>query len=87
MPPGPPARRPRRGSKTTEVWSIQIDHYTLTIGLDVALLGLSFPNEQDVAFQALESFRPLQSAQMEEVRRRAATAIEGKEPCWWNPAA
>ena len=61
-------------------------HYTLTIGPDVALLGLSFPNEQDAAFEALGSFRPLTQEQMEETRRRAAQAIEGKGPCWWNPA-
>jgi hypothetical protein len=60
-------------------------HYTLTIGPDVALLGLSFPNEQDAAFEALGSFRPLTQEQMEKTRRRAAQAIEGKGPCWWNP--
>jgi aryl-alcohol dehydrogenase-like predicted oxidoreductase len=61
-------------------------HYTLTIGPDVALLGLSFPNEQDAAFDALGSFRPLTREQMEKTRRRAVQAIEGKGPCWWNPA-
>jgi aryl-alcohol dehydrogenase-like predicted oxidoreductase len=60
-------------------------HYTLTIGPDVALLGLSFPNEQDAAFEALGSFRPLESGQLEDIRRRAVQAIEGKGPCWWNP--
>ena len=62
-------------------------HYTLTIGPDVALLGLSFPHEQDAALQALENFRPLDPAQMEDIRQRAFKAIEGKGPCWWNPAA
>ena len=61
-------------------------HYTLTINPDVALLGLSFPNEQDVAFQALKLFRPLDFAQLEDIRQRALTAIEGKGPCWWNPS-
>jgi hypothetical protein len=61
-------------------------HYTLTIGPDVALLGLSFPNEQDAAFEALGSFRVLTQEQMEKTRRRAAQAIECKGPCWWNPA-
>jgi aryl-alcohol dehydrogenase-like predicted oxidoreductase len=61
-------------------------HYTLTIGPDVALLGLSFPNEQDAAFEALGGFRPLTREQMEKTRRRAVQAIEGKGPCWWNPA-
>jgi aryl-alcohol dehydrogenase-like predicted oxidoreductase len=60
-------------------------HYTLAIGPDVALLGLSFPNEQEAAFEALRSFRPLTVEQMDETRRRAAHAIEGKGPCWWNP--
>jgi aryl-alcohol dehydrogenase-like predicted oxidoreductase len=60
-------------------------HYTLTAGPDVALLGLSFPNEQDAAFEALASFRPLNSQEMSEIRSRAVVAIEGKGPCWWNP--
>ena len=34
-------------------------HYTLTLDPDVALLGLSFPNEQDAAFAAARAFRPL----------------------------
>lgn len=60
-------------------------HYTLTIGPDVALLGLSFTNEQDAVFQALDSFRPLEAGQLEDIRRKAVQAIEGKGPCWWNP--
>jgi 1-deoxyxylulose-5-phosphate synthase len=62
-------------------------HYTLTAGPDVALLGLSFPNEQDAAFEALSTFRPMTAESMEETRWRAAVAIEGKGPCWWNPTA
>jgi aryl-alcohol dehydrogenase-like predicted oxidoreductase len=60
-------------------------HFTLTAGPDVALLGLSFPSEQDAAFEALDSFIPMTPESMEETRRRAAEAIEGKGPCWWNP--
>jgi 1-deoxyxylulose-5-phosphate synthase len=60
-------------------------HYTLTIGPDVALLGLSFPNEQDAAFKALGSFQPLEPRRLDDIRRRANQAIEGKGPCWWNP--
>lgn len=60
-------------------------HYTLTFDPDVTLLGLSFPNEQDVAFRAFEAFRPLEPAQLEEIEKRAAGAIEGKGRCWWNP--
>jgi aryl-alcohol dehydrogenase-like predicted oxidoreductase len=59
--------------------------FTLTCDPDVALLGLSFPNEQDAAFAAAASFTPCTAAEMEEVRGRAASAILGKGPCWWNP--
>ena len=60
-------------------------HYTLTAAPDVALLGLSFPNEQDAVFAALAGFQPLTPEQMAETRRRAAQAIDGKGPCWWDP--
>ena len=60
-------------------------HYTLTLDPDVALLGLSYPNEQDAAFAAVRSFRPLTEGEMEALRRRAAEARSGKGPCWWNP--
>lgn len=61
-------------------------HYTLTAGPDVALLGLSFANEQDQVFEALATYQPLNPQQMEQTRTRAAEAIQGKGPCWWNPA-
>lgn len=61
--------------------------YTLTLDPDVALLGLSFPNEQDAAFAAAAAFEPLTEAELENVRRRAETAIAGKGACWWNPPA
>ena len=60
-------------------------HYTLTLDPDVALLGLSFPNEQDQAFAAAAGFAPLPPARMADVRRRAAQARRDKGPCWWNP--
>lgn len=60
-------------------------HYTLTLDPDVALLGLSFPNEQDAAFEAAGAFAPLSPAAMRSVRARAAAAIEGKGAVWWNP--
>ena len=60
-------------------------HYTLTLDPDVALLGLSYPNEQDAAFAAARAFRPLGEAEMADVRRRAADARREKGPCWWNP--
>ena len=60
-------------------------HYTLTLDPDVTLLGLSFPNEQDAAYAAAQSFKPLSPQQMAELRRRAIEAIQNKGPCWWNP--
>jgi len=60
-------------------------HYTLTLDPDVALLGLSFPNEQDQAFAAAQSFRPLTPEEMAELRTRAVEARQDKGPCWWNP--
>jgi aryl-alcohol dehydrogenase-like predicted oxidoreductase len=62
-------------------------HYTLTLDPDVALLGLSFPNEQDAAYEAAQRFQPLPAAMMQTVRERAAVAMEGKGDCWWNPVA
>lgn len=60
-------------------------NYTLTIDPDVALLGLSFPNEQDAAFSAALNFKQLGPEELSAVGKRAATAISGKGPCWWNP--
>jgi aryl-alcohol dehydrogenase-like predicted oxidoreductase len=60
-------------------------HYTLTLDPDVALLGLSFPNEQDAAFAAAASFTPLDAGQMADIRARAVLARQDKGPCWWNP--
>jgi hypothetical protein len=61
-------------------------HYTLTVDPDVALLGLSYPCEQDAAFDAFERFQPLAPERMRDIERRAVQAIEGKGRCWWNPA-
>ncbi|CAN5488011.1 hypothetical protein BH10CHL1_BH10CHL1_01390 [soil metagenome] len=60
-------------------------HYTLTLDPDVALLGLSYPNEQDLAFAAAKTFQPLSNAQMDDIRHRAVDARQDKGPCWWNP--
>lgn len=60
-------------------------HYTLTLDPDVALLGMSFPNEQDAAFAATRNFHPLAPARLEDIRNRAVTAIQGKGDVWWNP--
>jgi len=59
--------------------------YTLSVDPDVALLGLSFPNEQDAAFSAALNFKPLNPHELSAVAKRAAEAISGKGPCWWNP--
>lgn len=59
--------------------------YTLTLDPDVALLGLSFPNEQDEAFAAAARFKPLDEARMIEIREHAVIARREKGPCWWNP--
>jgi len=61
-------------------------HYTLTCDPDVALLGLSFPNEQDQAFQAASDFTPLSADEMARLRARAVVAMEGKGAVWWNGA-
>jgi aryl-alcohol dehydrogenase-like predicted oxidoreductase len=60
-------------------------HYTLTLDPDVTLLGLSFPNEQDAAYAAAQTFKPISPAQLSETRSRAVAAIQDKGPCWWNP--
>jgi 1-deoxyxylulose-5-phosphate synthase len=59
--------------------------YTLTLDPDVALLGLSFPNEQDAAFAAAERFTPMTPEELADTRRRAATAVEAKGRIWWDP--
>jgi diketogulonate reductase-like aldo/keto reductase len=59
--------------------------YTLTCDPDVALLGLSFPNEQDAAFAAADDFRPMGPEELARLRARAETAMEGKGQAWWNP--
>jgi hypothetical protein len=59
--------------------------YTLTCDPDVALLGLSFENEQDAAWAAVEAFTPMSAAELGEVRRAAWEALQGKGEIWWNP--
>jgi aryl-alcohol dehydrogenase-like predicted oxidoreductase len=61
-------------------------HYTLTLDPDVALLGMSFPNEQDAVFRAFEEFEPLPKRKLKAIELKAAEAIEGKGNCWWDPA-
>jgi 1-deoxyxylulose-5-phosphate synthase len=62
-------------------------HYTLTCDPDVALLGLSFPAEQEAAFAAAQTFTaPLDLMQMATIQQDAVTAMAHKGPCRWNPA-
>jgi 1-deoxyxylulose-5-phosphate synthase len=44
-----------------------------------------YPNEQAAAFRAYDRFAPLTADQMRDIERRAAVAVAGKGPCWWNP--
>jgi aryl-alcohol dehydrogenase-like predicted oxidoreductase len=59
---------------------------TLACDPDVALLGLSTPAEQDAAFDAVERYTPPSPDELAELRERAARAIRGKGPTWWDPA-
>jgi len=59
--------------------------YTLTCDPDVALLGMSFPNEQDSALAAARDFQPFSADEMADVRARAALAMADKGRTWWNP--
>jgi hypothetical protein len=59
--------------------------FTLTVDPDVALLGMSFPNEQDEALAAAERFEPLLPEDLVAVAQRAATAVLEKGACHWNP--
>jgi aryl-alcohol dehydrogenase-like predicted oxidoreductase len=59
--------------------------FVLTCDPDVALLGLSSPDEQDEAFAAARAFEPMSPEEMVSLRGRAAEAVRGKGGCWWNP--
>ena len=77
------------GAPTRELPHLEVQEcldYTLTLDPDVALLGLSFPGEQDQAFAAAEAFAgPLGEEALQDLRARAAAAMQGKGACWWNP--
>jgi 1-deoxyxylulose-5-phosphate synthase len=63
-------------------------HATLTIGPDVALLGLSTPEEQDEAFEAALAFAstgPLTQAALASVKQHAVLAAAEKGRLHWNP--
>lgn len=59
--------------------------YTLTLDPDVALLGLSYENEQDAAWAAARAFTPMDATELAAIRTAAARAIAGKGDVWWNP--
>ncbi|HVR62895.1 MAG TPA: aldo/keto reductase [Polyangia bacterium] len=59
--------------------------YTLTVDPDVALLGMSSPEEQDQALEAAEAFEALPPDQLATVAQRAAVAVRGKGACHWDP--
>jgi aryl-alcohol dehydrogenase-like predicted oxidoreductase len=61
--------------------------YTLTADPDVALLGLSFENEQDAAWAAVEAFTPMGPDEQTAARRAAWEAVKDKGEVWWNPPA
>jgi aryl-alcohol dehydrogenase-like predicted oxidoreductase len=80
--------RPLAAGTTLSAPRLTVDeclHATLTLDPDVALLGLSTPAEQDAAFAAFTRFEPLGAIALDDVRRRAARAIEGTGAVWWNP--
>ena len=60
-------------------------HFTLTHDPDVALLGMSYPSEQDLVWDAYRSFIPKSAEQLTDITVRAKIARQGKGPCWWNP--
>jgi 1-deoxyxylulose-5-phosphate synthase len=60
-------------------------NFTLTVDPDVALLGMSFANEQDEALAAAENFQALSPQEMRRIEQRAAAAVVGKGLCHWNP--
>jgi aryl-alcohol dehydrogenase-like predicted oxidoreductase len=59
--------------------------YTLGCDPDVALLGLSFENEQDAAWAAVDAFTPMTPGEEQEARRAAWEAVKDKGAAWWNP--
>ncbi|MHB1157115.1 MAG: aldo/keto reductase [Phycisphaerales bacterium] len=73
------------GPKLPRLSVEQCLHFTLTVDPDVALLGMSFPNEQDAAFEAAKRFEPMTDARMKSVQAEADVAIQNKGRIWWNP--
>ncbi|HET6440223.1 MAG TPA: aldo/keto reductase [Anaeromyxobacter sp.] len=85
---GGQARPAGEGSGAPALPHLEVEEclrYTLTCDPDVALLGLSFENEQDAAFAAAAAFRPMTARELSATRRRAAEAMRGKGRAWWDP--
>jgi len=59
--------------------------YVLGQDPDVALLGLSFENEQDAAWAAVEAFTPMTAEEEKDARFAAWEAAKDKGSIWWNP--
>ncbi len=59
--------------------------YVLGQDPDVALLGLSFENEQDAAWAAAEAFTPMTAEEEKDARYAAWEAAKDKGDIWWNP--
>ena len=78
--------KPARASGLPRLSVTECVHATLTLDPDVALLGLSTPEEQDAAFAAAASFAsPLAPGALADVKRRAALAAAEKGRLHWNP--
>lgn len=82
---GRPLKRPKNAAPLPRLGVAECVHYTMTCDPDVTLLGMSNAAEQDAAFAAALSFKPLSPNAMAALRRRAAVAVRGKDKCWWNP--
>jgi aryl-alcohol dehydrogenase-like predicted oxidoreductase len=59
--------------------------YTLTVDPDVALLGMSTPDEVATAARAGAAFTPMSEDELRATRAWAAERLRGKGPFWWNP--
>lgn len=60
--------------------------YTLSIGPDVALLGMSTPGEVEEDVGAALAAEPMTPEEEQATREWARRELEGKGPFWWNPS-
>ena len=65
----PPAG-PVNSARPTLAWQTEVGSGAVSYDLEIA---------------AAADFAPLSPAEMADIRRRAAEAVAGKGPCWWNP--